>query len=146
MVFICGSLNFVFQVILYNATTSVWASKKWPTTPCPHTSHGCLHIIVRRLCSQQARPDLPLNQCLLGVFPFTGSPPLKFFLPSALIFLPLPFFIFTKPLCSHHHSQSVFTLLLFLVLVCHLRRKWQPTPIFLPGKSHGQRSLVGCNL
>ena len=24
-----------------------------------------------------------------------------------------------------------------------LRRKWQPTPIFLLGKSHGQRSLVG---
>ena len=23
------------------------------------------------------------------------------------------------------------------------RRKWQPTPIFLPGKSHGRRSLVG---
>ena len=23
------------------------------------------------------------------------------------------------------------------------RRKWQPTPIFLPEKSHGQRSLVG---
>ena len=23
------------------------------------------------------------------------------------------------------------------------RRKWQPSPIFLPGKSHGQRSLVG---
>ena len=22
-------------------------------------------------------------------------------------------------------------------------RKWQPTPIFLPEKSHGQRSLVG---
>ena len=25
------------------------------------------------------------------------------------------------------------------------RRKWQPTPIFLPGKSHGQRHLVGCS-
>ena len=25
------------------------------------------------------------------------------------------------------------------------RRKWQPTPVFLPGKSHGQRSLVGYN-
>jgi len=24
------------------------------------------------------------------------------------------------------------------------RRKWQPTPVFLPGKSHGQRSLAGC--
>ena len=23
------------------------------------------------------------------------------------------------------------------------RRKWQPTPVFLPEKSHGQRSLVG---
>ena len=24
-------------------------------------------------------------------------------------------------------------------------RQWQPTPILLPGKSHGQRSLVGCS-
>ena len=24
-------------------------------------------------------------------------------------------------------------------------RKWQPTPVFLPGKSHGQRSLVSYN-
>ena len=23
------------------------------------------------------------------------------------------------------------------------RKKWKPTPVFLPGKSHGQRSLVG---
>ena len=23
------------------------------------------------------------------------------------------------------------------------RKKWQPTPVFLPGESHGQRSLVG---
>ena len=26
------------------------------------------------------------------------------------------------------------------------RRKWQPTPIFLPGESHGQKSLVGYGL
>ena len=25
------------------------------------------------------------------------------------------------------------------------RRKWQPTPVLLPGKSHGWRSLVGCS-
>ena len=24
------------------------------------------------------------------------------------------------------------------------RRQWHPTPVFLPGKSHGRRSLVGC--
>ena len=26
----------------------------------------------------------------------------------------------------------------------HWRRKWQPTPVFLPGGSQGQGSLVGC--
>ena len=25
------------------------------------------------------------------------------------------------------------------------RKKWQPTPVFLPGESHGRRSLVGYN-
>ena len=26
------------------------------------------------------------------------------------------------------------------------RRKWQPSPVFLPGESQGQGSLVGCRL
>ena len=30
-----------------------------------------------------------------------------------------------------------------LIPVIPWRRKWQPIPIFLPGNSHGQRSLVG---
>ena len=37
-----------------------------------------------------------------------------------------------------HFSLSLFTFM-------HRRRKWQPTPVFLPGESHGQRSLVGCS-
>ena len=28
----------------------------------------------------------------------------------------------------------------------HWRRKWQPTPVFLPGESQGQGSLMGCRL
>ena len=28
----------------------------------------------------------------------------------------------------------------------HWRRKWQPTPVFLPGESQGPWSLVGCRL
>ena len=28
----------------------------------------------------------------------------------------------------------------------HWRRAWQPTPVFFPGESHGQRSLVGYSL
>ena len=36
-------------------------------------------------------------------------------------------------------SLSLFTLM-------HWRRKWQPTPVFLPGESQGRGSLVGCCL
>ena len=36
-------------------------------------------------------------------------------------------------------SLSLFTFM-------HWRRKWQPTPIFLPGESQGRGSLVGCSL
>ena len=35
---------------------------------------------------------------------------------------------------------------LWLFTFMHWRRKWQPIPVFLPGESHGQRSLVGCRL
>ena len=36
-------------------------------------------------------------------------------------------------------SLSLFTCM-------HWRRKWQPTPVFLPGESQGWGSLVGCRL
>ena len=35
---------------------------------------------------------------------------------------------------------------LSLFIFMHWRRKWQPTPVFLPGESQGRRSLVGCRL
>ena len=34
----------------------------------------------------------------------------------------------------------------FTFTFMHWRKKWQPTPLFLPGESQGQRSLVGCSL
>ena len=36
------------------------------------------------------------------------------------------------------------SLLLFPFM--HWRRKWQPTPVFLPGESQGRGSLVGCRI
>ena len=36
-------------------------------------------------------------------------------------------------------SPSLFTFM-------HWRRKWPPTPVFLPGESQGRGSLVGCRL
>ena len=44
-------------------------------------------------------------------------------------------YLLLSPLCS----TTLFTFL-------HWRRKWQPTPVFLPGESQGWGSLVGCRL
>ena len=38
------------------------------------------------------------------------------------------------------------TWVLSLVEKVPWRKEWQPTPVFLPGGSHGQRSLEGCSL
>ena len=42
-------------------------------------------------------------------------------------------------------SQTWLTSLSLLTFM-HWRRKWQPTPVFLPGESQGRGSLVGCRL
>ena len=41
-----------------------------------------------------------------------------------------------------HNRATSLSLFIFM----HWRRKWQPTPVFLPGESQGQGSLVGCRL
>ena len=65
--------------------------------------------------------------------------------------------VFLFPFFRAHWSNSVFTLLLNQPAVLETqemwvqslgqktpwRRKWQPTPVFLPGEFHGQRSLEG---
>ena len=46
-----------------------------------------------------------------------------------------------SPRVRHHWATS-----LSLFTFIHWRRKWQPTPVFLPGESQGRGSLVGCRL
>ena len=41
-----------------------------------------------------------------------------------------------------HDWASSFSLFILM----HWRRKWQPTPVFLPGESQERGSLVGCHL
>ena len=45
-------------------------------------------------------------------------------------------------------KKNLIFITLFLLIHFPLdwRREWQPTPIFLPGESHRQRSLVGYSL
>ena len=47
---------------------------------------------------------------------------------------------------SDKTEQLHFLFSLSLFTFMHWRRKWQPTPVFLPGESQGRGSLVGCRL
>ena len=50
-----------------------------------------------------------------------------------------------------HFAKDLFAFLsmekykLYLSKAVKWRRQWHPTPVLLPGKSHGRRSLVGCS-
>ena len=51
-------------------------------------------------------------------------------------------------LISSHSSKpyigiTCIVMVFFMLLGLWWRRQWQPTPVLLPGKSHGRRSLVG---
>ena len=99
------------------------------------------YIFSKALCSW-------LTASLLILLGGSGS---VVFLPRLLtpyrryIFLPT-----IKSSGSLHILQTPhieWTLLSDLVLWIHLRwrRHWWPTPVLLPGNSHGRRSLVGCS-
>ena len=64
--------------------------------------------------------------------------------------LPLAMFSVTDKYIYIYIYISIY-LYLYLYFYCGIqgicwKRKWQPTPVFLPGESQGQRSLVGCHL
>ena len=47
---------------------------------------------------------------------------------------------FCEPLDEFRRKERVEE-----VLYKFRKRQWQPTPVLLPGKSHGGRSLIGCS-
>ena len=77
---------------------------------------------------------------------------------SPLLKMLLCFWLLAMFVCSHPSCLN-FNVILSeegLLPFCHLtwfmifiafnrRRRWHPTPVLLPGKSHGWRSLVGCS-
>ena len=46
----------------------------------------------------------------------------------------------------HEVAKSRTQLSDFTFTFLHWRRKWQPTPVFLPGENQGRGRLVGCRL
>ena len=70
----------------------------------------------------------------IHVFPSLNPPPSS---------LPIPSF-WVVPV--HQPQASSITTSLSLFTFMHWKRKWQTTPVFLPGESQGRGSLVGCHL
>ena len=52
----------------------------------------------------------------------------------------------TRLLCPWDFPGKNTLYILLYCLIIHWRRKWQPTPVFLPGESQGRGSEVGCRL
>ena len=57
-----------------------------------------------------------------------------------------PIHLFSKLTPEKTSFDYVKIQITFGFKVVHWRRKWQPTPVFLPGESQGRGSLVDCHL
>ena len=78
--------------------------------------------------------SLRLSSLLLFIFSSLFHLFLPFYLlPHLSYLLPPLFYCWFPPECFWSH------------LLLLQRRQWHPTPVLLPGKSHGQRSLEGCS-
>ena len=88
-------------------------------------------------CTQRTGSSAEENQaqnCLQKSPVYRTSPDSALRKSRPLLFRPFCRFhiIYTTSKLESHQARS-------------WRRQWQPTPVLLPGKSHGQRSLVGCS-
>ena len=62
------------------------------------------------------------------------------FLSTVLFYLLIPYQLLKR----YNYCVTNFNNIIYKTLN-YRRRQWHPTPVLLPGKSHGWRSLVGCS-
>ena len=116
-----------------------------------------LGVVARDYWGSSPHLSLPLPPTCL-----TQTPSLAWLMPKGET-MPtpsrnmVPFFLCNYVFYSFRWASLVAQLIKELVCQCRIpgfdpwvrkipwRRKWQPTPVFLPKKSHGQRSLVDCS-
>ena len=53
--------------------------------------------------------------------------------------------MFNKNKKKPKRNYRYLVIVIVITILIDRRRQWHPTPVLLPGKSHGRRSLVGCS-
>ena len=86
-----------------------------------------IKIIFNDLAADTGKATAPHSNTLAWKIPWTGEPGGLQSMGSLRV--------------GHDWATS-----LSLFTFMHWRRKWQPTPVFLPGESQGRGTLVGCRL
>ena len=132
-------LYYTWQYIYVSATFSIR-----PTLSLPHCVHkSVLHsFTVNKLGWTMFSSD---HACLVpsAVFREKATAPDSSTLAWKIPWMEEPGRLQSMGLWRVRHdwatSLSLFTFM-------HWRRKWQPTPVFLPEESQGQGCLVGCHL
>ena len=124
---LCVEIQTSISSYLINILTQLQHTVQDPTT-CQNCSH---HILTQTHNISFPNPVFTISHIHPSKIETWGSP---------------------KPPFSLYAIQFItkYRLLYFLNMYqishvphCNWRRAWQPTPIFLPGEFHGQRSLVG---
>ena len=126
-VFCCALLT--LQCACVNEWHALCEASKEPCSAVPRWSHKAY---CRNLSGVYT--DLPMprgTQCLLRELTRNGQS-----MWTELSFLSQTF----QSLWPFHNSLGIRSTNLI-----YRRRQWHPTPVLLPGKSHGWRSLVGCS-
>ena len=77
--------------------------------------------------------------CIISKLEICKAGNYKFFKDFYIAVIGLPWWLNSKESACQHRSPRFYPWLRKIPR----RRKWQPTPVFLSGKSHEQRSLLG---
>ena len=115
-----GTRPYMPQLKIPRAATKAWCSQIKRKKCIPKTGSTYLHRSGEALCSQKQGCQVLWD----GIYS--------------------PFGIFTQMAAFPLLPRLVMASLVFAAMSGCWRRQWHPTPVLLPRKSHGWRSLVGC--